>query len=172
MCICGGLEDTCVSKSSFNSFPDEAIYSQSVKVLVEGMYEFFSMWEGSPFYGPERAELLRGRRQPLCPVAPSWNIMFVYLWREFILLIHWLALLQRLKEFDFHFIYPLHFSFCGRVVSCVIPRENFLFPRCRPLWNEITARKRSQRQRTQDIIELLFIAILFLCWCVLLSITK
>lgn len=41
-----------------------------------------------------------------CP--SSRNIMFVYLWREFILLIHWLALLQWMKEFDSFplFIYP------------------------------------------------------------------
>lgn len=46
--------------------------------------------------------------------------MFVYLWREFILLIHWLVLLQQMKEFDFFSpIYVcLHFSSCRRVVSC------------------------------------------------------
>lgn len=43
-----------------------------------------------------------------CPFSPSRNIMFVYLWREFIPLIHWLALLQRMKEFDFSL--PLHLS--------------------------------------------------------------
>lgn len=44
-----------------------------------------------------------------CPFSPSRNIMFVYLWREFILLIHWLALSQWMKEFHFPPLYPFIF---------------------------------------------------------------
>lgn len=109
----------------------------------------FPDWEGGFFFffflRSEALWTLRERQRPFRPMAPSWNIMFVYLWREFILLIHWLALLQRLKEFDFLFIYSLHFSSCGRVVSCVIPQENFLPPCFGPLRNEIRERKGNGR---------------------------
>lgn len=82
-----------------------------------------SDWEGGAFLRSGEHWTLRERHRPFGTVAPSWNIMFVYHWREFILLIHWLALLQRLKEFDFCFIYSLHFSSWGREVFCVIPRR-------------------------------------------------
>lgn len=51
----------------------------------------------------------RATAGPSCPVAPGRNIMFVYLRREFIPLIHWPAPLPRLEGFDFLFIYSLHF---------------------------------------------------------------
>lgn len=120
--------------------------------------------EGGSFYGPEHSELYKSDSGPSCPVAPSRNIMFIsgYLWREFILLIHWPALLQRLEEFDFLFIYSLHFSSSRRLVSCVTPQEDFLPPRRGPLWNEIRERKENERWRTRDVTELLFIVILLL----------
>lgn len=110
----------------------------------------FPDWDGGPFYGPERSELYESGSGPFRPAAPSWNIMFVYLQREFILLIHWLALPQRPKEFDFAFIYSLHFFRPWKTgLVCVIPRENFLPPRRGPLWNEIIEGGEETRDRGQ-----------------------
>lgn len=82
-----------------------------------------SDWEGGAFLRSGEHWTLREWHRSFGTVAPSWNIMFVYHWRECFLLIHWLALLQRLKEFDFRFIYSRHFSSCGREVFCVIPQR-------------------------------------------------
>lgn len=157
---------TCVSKSHFNGFLYEAIYLWFVNPARGCVYRSFSVCfhhkapavKGLPvrLSWLRRRLLLRSaalwtlweRHWSFRPVSPCWNIMYVYLWREFILLIHWLALLQRLKEFDFLFIYSLHFPSCGRVVSRVIPRENFLPPCHSPLWNEIRERK-TTRDRGQ-----------------------
>lgn len=140
------------------------LYICSVKALLGGMCvwafacfhhiaaavkaslpEAFLIEKAAPLLRSGALWTLRERQWSFRSVAPGWNIMFVYLWREFILLIHWLAPLQRLKEFDFLFIYSLHFSSCGRVVSCVIPWENFLPPRHGPLWNEIRERQGNKR---------------------------
>lgn len=61
------------------------------------------------------------------PVAPIWNNVFVYLWREFLLRIDWLAPLQWQRELDFPFIHSLHFFFsCVRGVSTNNQRMLFL----------------------------------------------
>jgi len=59
---------------------------------VYGQWTQWTLWDQLVFSGP-------------------WNIMFVYLRREFILLIHCFALLWGLKGFDFLLIYLLHFFF-------------------------------------------------------------
>lgn len=121
-----------------------ALFNRKKAPKVKGS----SDWEGGSFYGPERAELYESDTGPSALLAPGWNIMFVCHWREFILQIHRLALVQRLEEFDFCFIYALHFSSCGRVASWVMQWENLLSPpRRRPLWNEITRTKWNKRHR-------------------------
>lgn len=109
----------------------------------------FPDWEGGSFLRSEaRWTFTRAAAVLSCHTAPSWNIMFVYLRRKFIPLIHCLALLQRLKEFDFLFyLFASFFPPADRVVSRVIQRENFLPPRRRPLWNEIRERKEEERER-------------------------
>lgn len=104
------------------SFP--VCFHHTAPAVKASLPEAFLIEKAAPFTVRSALNFTRATAVPLRPpVAPSRNIMFVYLWREFILLIHWLALLQRLKEFDFLFIYSLHFSSRGRAVSCVIPRE-------------------------------------------------
>lgn len=56
---------------------------------VYGQWTQWTLWDQLVFSGP-------------------WNIMFVYLRREFILLIHCFALLWGLNGFDFLLIYLLH----------------------------------------------------------------
>lgn len=63
---------------------------------VYGQRTQWTLWDRLVFSGP-------------------WNIMFAYLQREFISLIHCFALVWGLKGFDFPHIYLLHFSpLCGR----------------------------------------------------------
>lgn len=122
----------------------------------EGRLHFFF------FYFTVRSTLnfTRATAGPSCPVAPGRNIMFVYLRREFIPLIHWPAPLRRLEGFDFLFIYSLHFSSCAlRVVSQVIPGEKFLPPQRGPLRNEIRDGRKMRDRGQGGVMELLFIVI-------------
>lgn len=96
------------------------LYISDIKVVLEGIHALPVLFHhiGSSYKGLAAADFLDCEsgcvftvRSALnftamapalsCPFSPSRNIMFVYLWREFIPLIHWLALLQRMKEFDF-----------------------------------------------------------------------
>lgn len=123
----------------------------------EGRLHFFFFF----ILRSEAPSTLQERQQAL-PVLwlPGRNIMFVYLRREFIPLIHWPAPLRRLEGFDFLFIYSLHFSSCAlRVVSQVIPGEKFLPPQRGPLRNEIRDGRKMRDRGQGAVMELLFIVI-------------